>query len=269
MLLWGTTRVRRFLLISLLFLSCTTVTATTRWLAIQRAAADPLRIKEVLLLPPGRILRQIDLGYHSLMADLLFIKANVYYGEKMYGDQETSWLPGFIQSLIEIDPDFKTSYLWGALVTTYYKREIDDIPLELIERANRILEAGMRRFPDDYRFPMRIAFNLYYELGDVDAALPYFERASQTLGAPAWIKEKLIDLYSKSGRQELARRTLADMLSGTEDPTLIKALRNRMQVLLTKDESKELVSKQQSLISDWKERYHYLTFDLYLLIREP
>jgi tetratricopeptide (TPR) repeat protein len=203
------------------------------------------------------------------MADVLFIKANVYYGEKMYGDQETPWLPGFIQSLIEIDPDFKTSYLWGALVTTYYKRQIDDVPLELIERANKILEAGMRRFPGDYRFPMRIAFNLYYELGDAEAALPYFERAGQTPGAPTWIREKLVDLYSKAGRRELARRTLSDMLAGTEDPALIRALHNRMQVLLTKEESKDLVSKQQILISDWKERYQYLTFDLYLLIREP
>ena len=253
----------------MLFMSCTAVTAATRWLAAQRAAVDPLRIKEVLLLPPGKILRQIDLGYHSLMADLLFIKANVYYGEKMYADQETPWLPGFINSLIEVDPDFKTSYLWGALVTTYYKRQIDDVPVELIERANRILEAGMRRFPDDYRFPMRLAFNFYYELGNVDAALPFFERASQTPGAPMWIREKLVDLYSKAGRQELARRTLSDLLAGTEDPTLIKALRNRMQALLTKDESKDLVSRQQSLISDWKERYQYLTFDLYLLIREP
>ncbi len=208
----------------MLFLCCIAITATTRWVSVQRAAGDPLRIKEVLLLPPGRILRQIDLGYHSLMADMLFIKTNIYYGEKMYGDQETPWLPGFIQSLIEIDPDFKTSYLWGALVTTYYQRQIDDVPLELIERANKILEAGMGRFPGDYRFPMRIAFNLYYELGDTDAALPYFERASQTPGAPTWIKEKLVDIYSKAGRQELARRTLSDLLSGTEDPTLIQRL---------------------------------------------
>jgi tetratricopeptide (TPR) repeat protein len=260
---------KNILLISTLLVLFSATTATTRWISVNRAAADPSRIQEVLLLPPGRILRQIDLGYHSLMADLLFIKANVYYGERMYGDQETPWLPGFIKSLIEIDPDFKTSYLWGALVTTYYKRQIDDVPLELVERANKILEAGMRRFPEDYRFPMRIAFNLYYELGDADAALPYFERAGQMPGAPTWIKEKLADMYSKAGRRELARRVMSDLLSGTEDPTLIKALRHRMQVLLTKEETNDLVSKQQSLISDWKERYQYLTFDLYLLIREP
>ncbi len=268
MLVRKSTGVQRYALISMLVLSCSVVTAATRWLSFRHAATDPLRIKEVLLLPPGRILRQIDLGYHSLMADLLFIKANVYYGEKMYGDQETPWLPGFIKSLIEIDPDFKASYLWGALVTIYYKREIDDLPTELVERANRILEAGMRRFPDDYRFPMRMAFNFYYEMGDADAALPYFERASQTPGAPTWIREKLVDIYSKTGRQELARRTLADLLAGTEDPTLIKALHDRMQVLLTRDERKDLLDKQQTLISDWKQRYRYLTFDLYVLIRE-
>jgi tetratricopeptide (TPR) repeat protein len=265
----GATGVRRYLLISMLAVSCAAITASTRWLSAERAGSDPSRIKEVLLLPPGQVLRQIDLGYHSLTADLLFIKANLYYGEKMYADQETPWLSGFISSLIEVDPDFKNTYLWGALVTTYYKRQIDDVPLELVERANRILEAGMRRFPDDYRFPMRIAFNFYYEMSDADAALPYFERASQIPNAPRWIKEKLVDIYSKKGRTELASTTIKDMLLGTEDPTLIKTLQNRLQLLLTKDDSKDFISQQQTLISDWKQRYAYLSFDLYLLIREP
>lgn len=232
-------------------------------------AADGQGIKEVLLVPPGKVIRQLDLGHHALAADLLFVRANLYYGQHILTDENLPWLSDFIDILMELDPDFKKVYLWGAMVVLFPKREMPTTPVELVHRANRILEAGMRRFPGDHRFPMRLAFNQYYELGDADASIPFFKAAAETPGAPRWLQKKLLELYSIKGRAELAKQTLIQIIAEETDPVLSDTLKLRLSQLLEKEEREELEARRQELVRQWQERYAHLPFDLYLLIREP
>lgn len=225
--------------------------------------------KEVLLLPPGKVLRQLDLGHHALAADLLFIRANLYYGKHIFSDQELPWFADFMDILLSVDPQFKKAYLWGAMATLFPKREMLSTPPELVHRANRILETGMRRFPDDHRFPLRLAFNHYYELGDADTATRYFERAAATPGAPGWIKQKLVDLYSTKGRVEIARETLMRIMAEETDPALSEALKARLARVMEKAEREKLMAEREALVSQWQQRYPYMSFDLFLLIRDP
>jgi hypothetical protein len=234
-----------------------------------RPAADAAEGQEVLLLPPGKVIRQLDLGHHTLAADLLFIRANLYYGHHILTDEKVPWLSGFIDVLMEIDPHFPKPYLWGAMATLFPKREMHSTPVELVHRSNRILEAGMRRFPDDHRFPLRLAFNHYYELGDADTATGYFERAAATPGSPGWIKQKLVDLYSKKGRWEIAKETLLRILAEETDPVLNRALQARLAQVMEKSEREDLLAEREALVSQWRRRYAYLSFDLFLLIRDP
>jgi hypothetical protein len=254
---------------TLLGLSFCAVILYARLALQERQAVDTTRIQEVLLVPPANVLKVVDLGYHSLVADLLFIRANLYYGQKILADQEMPFLQDFIDTLLQMDPDFTKAYFWGAMVTTYYRRQISEVPQELIARANRILELGMNRFPDDYRFPFRIAFNLYYERGDADASLPYFERAASLPKAPSWIKEKLVDLYTRAGSRELARETLTNLIAEESDKNLSRALRERMEYLMENRERTALLESKKSLTKEWEKSYPYLPFELYLWIREP
>jgi hypothetical protein len=244
------------------------LTGTGRYLLFSRQAKRPVEIKEVLMVPPGEVLRRIDLGYHSLAADLLFIRANLYYGQHILTDEQLPWMSHYIDILLELDPDFKKAYLWGAMVTIYQTRQTEYVSDSTILRANRILERGMTRFPDDHHFPMRIAFNHYYELGDADTAIPYFKRASRIPGSPEWLKQKLVDLYSKKGRLELARRTLAELVMETEDPVLSRALRDRLAALMREDERVKFVASRRAIVEKWRTDYGHVPFDLYLLIRE-
>ena len=214
------------------------------------------------------MIRQINLGYHSLAADLLFIRANLYYGHHLFTDEQMPWLSDFIDILIELDPDFKKIYLWGALVTTHHKRKISNVPSELLERAVVILEKGMQRFPNDYHFPMQIAYNYYYEYGDIDAALPYFELASQLPGSPDWLRKKLFDIYSKKGRDSLARLTLQHLIMETEDPSLTNALKSRLVHFMDEPERKELTACRQEIFSRWQNEFDYIPMDLFLVIGE-
>jgi tetratricopeptide (TPR) repeat protein len=231
--------------------------------------ASEADLKEVLLLPPARVIRQVDLGHHTLAADLLFIRTNLYYGHHIFSDEQVPWLADFLQVLLQVDPYYKKPYLWGAMATLFPEREMLSTPPELVHRANRILEAGMQRFPDDHRFPMRLAFNHYYELGDPDTATRYFERAAATPGSPGWIKQKLVDLYSAKGRLEIARDTLLQILAEETDPVLSSALQARLAQVMEKAEREKLLTEREALVRQWRQRYAYISFDLFLLIREP
>lgn len=220
-------------------------------------------------MPPGQVLRQIDLGHHSLAADLLFIRANLYYGHHILTDEQLPWLDNFIDILLELDPDFKKAYLWGAMTTVYRKREFNYAPDAFVQRANRILARGVERFPDDHRFPMRIGFNLYYELGKAEPAIPHLERAARLPGAPPDLREKLVDLYTKKGRRRLAELILNELIMEAEDPTLSEALRARMARLYDRQRRSQLEEQHSALVQSWRSRYAYLPFDLYLLIQEP
>ncbi len=248
-------------------LLCLTGWARARLYGLPRSTTAGL--KEVLLVPPGRVIRQVDLGYHSLAADLLFIRANLYYGQHLYTDEQLPWISDFVEVLLQVDPDFKKSYLWGALATTYYKREIDFVPRALVDRANRILERGMRRFPGDHRFPMRIAFNHYYEIGDRNAALPYFHQAAGLPGAPDWLQAMLVDLYTKEGSKDLARQILKSLVMSEDDPNLSKAMKDRLAHLMSPGERQAVESARAALMDEWRADYVALPFDLFLVVREP
>ncbi len=226
-------------------------------------------LQEVLMVPPGKVLRQWDLGYHSLMADLLFIRANLYYGQHMLTDEQTPWMAHFIGILLDLDPGFKKAYLWGAMVTLYFKRVMDAVPEELVLRANRVLARGMKQFPDDHRFPMRIAFNYYYEMGDIERALPFFNRAARVPGAPDWIRKKAADLYSKQGRRDLSAQMLKELVAEADNPAMLRSLQDRLRSNLSEEDRKALLWTQERLLEEWEARYDFIPYDLFLLIREP
>lgn len=266
-------RLRPALLLALAA-SALTLTAFARYQLerVERPASASLR--EVLLVPPGQVIRQIDLGSHTLAADLLFIRANLYYGQHIATDEKLPWLADFIDVLIEVDPDFKKTYTWGSLATLYYKRQIDSIPEELIERANRILELGMRRFPHDYQFPLRIASNLYYELGDRDGAVPYFQRTASLPDAPPWIAVKLLDIIAKKAKvdgadNDLAREMLLQQIATTDDPNLLGSMKARMANLLPLKQRQEIERLREKLMAEWQADWPALSFDLFLVVREP
>ncbi len=238
------------------------------WLE-RRSTGKEESLQEVLLVPPGDVIRQIDLGYHTLAADLMFIRANLYYGSHMLTDEQTPWLSSFIDILLQVDPDFKKVYLWGALATTYYKREVDFVPRELVDRANSILEKGAARFPSDYRFPMRIGFNLYYEAGDPEAAIAYFSTAASKPGAPDWLNKKLVDLFSKIQKKSMAKRVLESIAMGTEDPNLSKTLKERLVYILSPQERQHLLDLRSDLMRQWQAQWAFVPFDLFLLLRTP
>lgn len=238
-------------------------------LSLEGHDTQAVAMKEVLLVPPADVIRRLDLGYHSLAADLLFVRANLYYGEHILGDEQLPWLSAFIDVLLEVDPDFKKPYLWGALVTLFTERQVSNVTGSQVRRANAILMRGAERFPDDFQFPMRIGYNLYYELGLLGEALPYLARAADLPGAPPDIRKKLPDILMHTGDRELAQVVLTTILAENQDETLDASIRGRMILLLDPERRAVLTRLRNELVAEWRSEFQYLPYDLFLVVREP
>mgnify|MGYP000875005041 CR=1 FL=1 len=149
-------------------------TATPQELESSRALGSPLAA-ETLYLPPPVVLRFFSLGHPAALADLLFVRAHAYFLSHFFVDRRFEWLDVYMDSITALDPDNPRVYQWAAQ-TLRLGQMIND---EVVAHANRFLEAGLARFPDDWRLNMDLGFNLYFEMKGQDDA----EKAAYQLKA--------------------------------------------------------------------------------------
>lgn len=139
-------------------------TATPAEIEPTRAMGSALAA-ETLYLPPPAVLRFLSLGHPAAVADLLFVRAHAYFLSHFFADRRFEWLDVYLNAITALDPDNPKVYLWAAQVLKQGQMINDPI----VAHANRFLEAGLERFPNDWRLHMDLGFNLYFEMAGTDA----------------------------------------------------------------------------------------------------
>lgn len=144
---------------------------------------------ETLYLPPPVVLRVMALGHLAAFADVLFTRAHAYFLSHFFADRRFEWLDVYVNAITALDPDNPKVYLWAAQVLKLGQ----SIDADVIRHANRLLEAGLERFPGDWRLHMDLGFNLNFEqhgLSDAEKAAnrlrarDHFATAAGIPGAP-------------------------------------------------------------------------------------
>src|SRR5689334_18178608 len=79
---------------------------------------------DVLYLPRASALRALSFGHHELAADLVFVRALVYFGGQMAQKGRYPWLDNYLDTIVALDPTWKTPYRWAGVATMYNGREI-------------------------------------------------------------------------------------------------------------------------------------------------
>ena len=116
---------------------------------------------DTFYLPPSKILKLASLGHSELAADLIHSRANVYFGTQLHARLPTKWLAQYLQTAIDLDPEFRRLYLAGSAMLIYNGQRI--VP-DMVLAANMVLERGRQAFPFDWEIPFQLGFNLLYEL---------------------------------------------------------------------------------------------------------
>lgn len=97
-----------------------------------------------------------------------------------------------------------------------------------IEGAHELFVLAASAFPHDWPILYRAAYHFIYEKEDPKRAAEYLNAASR-YGGPPWLNSLASRLYEKTGRFELALKTLQDYRRSLNDPQARKKVDERIQ----------------------------------------
>jgi len=203
-----------------IILSIAQVYTQKRLEAYQRVEKESL-----LYLPSGKYLQPLTLGYNQMVADLLWIKTVAYFGSHFMTDKEYPWLSHMLNLIIDLDPLFDFPYYFGGIVLS--------LEASQIESANKILERGIKAYPEKWEYPFYIGFNHFYHGGDPKRAIPYINRAAALSGAPNFLKRLEGKLLMDLGEHDAALSFFREVLQNSTDELLRRKIRVRIDQILS------------------------------------
>jgi hypothetical protein len=168
--------------------------------------------ERLLYLPSGRFLRPACLGFDSLVADLLWIKAISYFGGHYLTDRSYKWLYHILDLVTTLDPQFRYPYEFGGII----------LALEggSPEQSTLLLKKGIKHYPEYWRLYFYLGFNLFYYQGDFQSASRYITKAAQLPGHPPYLPRLAASLLTTSGQKNTALSFLKQLYENTEDEWL-------------------------------------------------
>jgi hypothetical protein len=176
----------------------------------------------------------VSLGYRELLADFLWIRVIGYVGGD---DDRAEGTRQLIEAIVRLDPMFERVYAWGGVAMSAVNTQASTADLLA---AIRVLEQGMRLFPDNYEIPLRAGQIYTVELETTDpaqrrewdlAGARYLERAVRIPGAPRNVATFAAHLRTQLGQREKAVRDLRELIVYTKNPREREAMIQKLAEL--------------------------------------
>jgi hypothetical protein len=217
----------------------------------------------------------VTLGYRELFADLLFLRLKGYFG----GTQNTAnGVAALVEAIIALDPQYPRIYEWGARAITLASRGVDNAAYL---RAIAVLDAGARRFPQDWRLPY-LAGEIYTQ--DLQTTDPAQRRAWDERGtlltesairkpnAPASAATWAATMRTRLGQHQRAIDGLREMLLVTSDDQARARLLEKLAALADSGASElaaELLEARRTFEAAWLATRPAVPASMYVLIGPP
>jgi hypothetical protein len=233
-----------------------------------RFAAD----EDLLYLPRASALRELSLGHHELTADFVFIRALIYYGGELGHARQYTWLDKYLDTIVALDPHWKTPYRWAGVATMYDGRKITN---ESVRLSSHFLELGVRQFPSDWELPFMLGCNYLFEMKTNDPAEraawqrqggEWVRHAAILGGAPSWVPLLAASIMHKEGRDEAAIRHLEEVYVTTQDPRTREEVRNRLVSLHAQLDFAREAEERQRFETAWRGTLPYAPPDFFVTV---
>lgn len=176
---------------------------------------------EVLLLPSGKALRLLSLGYENAFADLLWFKTISYFGKHYRSDQDYRWFGHMCDLVSSLDARRKHVYEFcGTLLA--WEAQAPEKALALLNRAVGI-------FPDYWRFYYLRGFTYMYFLEDEQKAKEDFVFAAKLPDVPPFVARMAAKKIANLQDPRSAVTFLTEIITQSKDPYQVKALQKRLK----------------------------------------
>ncbi len=232
--------------------------------------------EDTYYLPPNAWLRVFSLGWDEAFADLIWMRALIYYGDEMHNNGAVRNVFRYGEAIETLDPDFVAVYRWVGMAGLYRPQAIT---VDDIEHAVAFMRRGAERHPDDGELAWDIGATLAFELPPMlndreaanrarERAVPFLIRAVQLGAAPDWATLTNAAILARIGRTEQAARHLEDMYDQTTDPRARERIALRIRQLRGQQQAEAFLATMEELEADRRANFPYAPPGLFLLLGE-
>lgn len=256
------------LLIAAVVANRTRADGTSHYLATQR-------YEDVYYLPPPAWLQVFSLGHREALADLIWLRSLVYFGEELMHRGEVENLYNYADAMLSLDPYFLKVYNWVSSCALY---RTGTVTAKDAYRAIAYLERGVRLFPDDGDLAWTLGATYLYELPTLitDPAkkveahrkgLEHLEVAARRGAGPAWLVLSTATELGKLGQHEQEIAHLEEVYDQVSDPTVKEQIQLRLARVRNATFAEALQRSYEELDKEQAAAFPYLDRGLFLLVR--
>lgn len=240
-----------------------------------RGAAQAQRSRDIVeepYAPSPSAAPIVALGYREAAADALWIR---FLGYWTSDDSTAEGIAAVVDAIIALDPQYQRIYETGARAITMASHGVTQ---DMYKHAIAILEAGMKRFDDDYKMP-ELASEIYTQ--DLKTDDPkqrrawdekgtlLMEAAIRKPGAPAWAATWAAYMRTRLGERQEAIRNLREMILLTSDLDARDKMIQKLAKLEDADSTAlqaELVEERRKFEDRWQHDRPDLPATIYVLL---
>jgi hypothetical protein len=194
------------------------------------------------LLPRIELLRTLGAGQQSLVADYYWLQAIQAAGRGGSSTEETRYLDLFYYSdlVTDLDPKFHKVYRFaGNTIPTNLGRET----WVNTQEARKILEKGVKNFPEDSTLRLYLAYNLSYFFNEHAAAAEHLRIAATLPEVDKFVPEIATRMLAFNRRFDAALALVESFRDNETDPEMRRLFEERVkeihreQVLIQLDDA--------------------------------
>ena len=161
---------------------------------------------QIRFLPSGKALNFVAMGYDEVIADLLWARATLLFGENFgKGEQDWyTWLYHMMDLATDLDPQFRAAYKYGGTML-----RVDGV---FVAQSSMIFAKGSHALPEEWYFPFGIAMNYFITKKDNRLAAFYMRKAASLPRSPFYLRNLAATLTDESQGLENALAFLTQEL---------------------------------------------------------
>ena len=164
-------------------------------LGLEGQTYETVKPGDVGILPDGKVLRVMSLGFDRLLSDLYWLRTTSYIGDERSADARYPAAARLGELVTDIDPYFKTAYSVMNSVLTVLSRQP--------EAAIALLDKGIRHI-DWWKLNFLQGYNYLFETQEYEKAAEQMRLAASKKGAPPYLGLLAARLYAQAGDPETA-----------------------------------------------------------------
>lgn len=196
----------------------------------------------ILWLRSGEAAKRLALGFDTIVSDVYWIRAVVYYGGRRSAETRRTYdqLFPLLDLVTSLDPQFKVAYRFGALFLSEPPPGGPGRP----DQAIALLERGVER-DGDWEYYEDIGFVHYWWKHDYVSAAEWFKKAASRPGAPSWLMGLAATTLAVGGSRESSRQLWTELLNNADASYIQGQAKHRLLQLDAMDAIDQLSASLQ------------------------